>query len=210
MGLKLSCIHRGSLPRQVVPPPARVIAADGSLRELPAAHQPSGVAVADVLGLGSDTAAAAAPAFFVCNADALYFDERPPTLAPGELLRPGQIYFVLPAAMLARPLSSADMAALAVRATSALASGSGKPPRRHGRRRGHGGGKKVRVAPVHEEPEDAGEDVFFNEKLNEQTLGELGAPLSPAARGRQKVATATARSRSRLRRALSIIREDAE
>ncbi|KAL6629006.1 hypothetical protein ACP70R_028771 [Stipagrostis hirtigluma subsp. patula] len=205
MGLKLSCIHRGCLSRQVhhqpaSPPPAKVIAADGSLKELPASH-PSSVAVADVLG------GDAASSFFMCHADALYFNEHPPALSPGELLRPGQIYFVLPAAMLGRPLSSADMAALAVRASAAIASSSGKQQRRQGRRRGHGGKKKVRVSPVREEPEDGGEDVFFNEKLNEQTLGEVGLLLSPA-RGEQKLAASEARRR--LKRALSIIQEDAE
>ena len=101
------------------------------------------------------------------------------------------------------------MAALAVRATTALASSSNSKPRRHGRRRGHGGGKKkaVRVMPVHEEMDDGGEDVFFNEKLNQQTLGEFGMLLSPAKKDK-KLAAATATSR--LKRALSIIQEDAE
>ncbi|KAL6888351.1 hypothetical protein ACP4OV_009377 [Aristida adscensionis] len=225
MGLKLSCIHRGCcccLSVQVhvhqppSPPPVRVIAADGSLRELRPLHTPS-VAVSDVLGLGGGDAAASSP-FFVCNSDALYFNEHPPALAPGEPLRPGQMYFVLPAAMLARPLSSADMAALAVRASAALASSSSnqRRRRRRGWRRGGGGAggkkQKVRVTPVREEwREDAGEDdddVFFNERLNEQTLGELGVLLSPARGGDKKPAMAAAQSP--LRRALSIIREDAE
>ncbi|KAL6629005.1 hypothetical protein ACP70R_028770 [Stipagrostis hirtigluma subsp. patula] len=199
MGLKLSCIHRGSLSRQVhqpaSPPPVRIIAADGSLKELPASSR---VAVSDVLGLGGDLASSSS---FVCNSNALYFNEHPPPLSPGELLRPGQIYFVLPATMLGRPLSSADMAALAVRATAAIASTS-EPPRR---RRGHGGKKKVRVSPVREDGEGF---VFFNEKLNEQTLGQFGVSLSPA-RGEQKLAASEA-PRRRLKRALSIIREDAE
>ncbi|XP_066325155.1 uncharacterized protein [Miscanthus floridulus] len=207
MGLKLSCIRHGSLSRQVdlpaSPAPARVIAADGSLKELPASS-PS--IVSDVLG---QSGGAASSSFFVCNSDALYFNERPPALCPGEVLRPGQTYFVLPAAMLDKPLSTADMAALAVRATTALASSSNSKPRRHGRRRGHGGGKKkaVRVMPVREEMDDGGEDVFFNEKLNQQTLGEFGMLLSPAKKD-EKLAAAAATSR--LKRALSIIQEDAE
>ncbi|XP_066318081.1 uncharacterized protein [Miscanthus floridulus] len=205
MGLKLSCVHHGSLSRQAhmpsSPAPARVIAADGSLKELPA-FSPS--SIADVLGRSSD---AVSSSFFVCNSDALYFNERPPALDPGEVLRPGQIYFVLPAAMLERPLSTGDMAELAVRATMALASSS--KPRRHGRRCARGGGKKkaVRVMPVREEMEDGSEvDVFFNEKLNQQTLGEFGMLLSPAKDKKLAAATAT----SRLKRALSIIQEDAE
>jgi hypothetical protein len=102
------------------------------------------------------------------------------------------------------------MAALAVRATTALASSSNsKPRRRHGQRRGRGGGKKkaVRVMPVREEMEDGGENVFFNEKLNQQTLGEFGMLLSPAKKN-EKLAAAAATSR--LKRVLSIIQEDTE
>ncbi|KAG2649149.1 uncharacterized protein LOC120654944 [Panicum virgatum] len=205
MGLKLSCIHRGSLSRQVhqqaSPAPARVIAADGSLKELPAS---SSSRVSDVLGHTGD----AAQSLFVCNSDALYFNEHPPALAPADLLRPGQIYFVLPAAMLEKPLSTADMAALAVRASTALASSTKR--RSHGRRRARGKKKAVRVMPVREEMAHGGdgEDVFFNEKLNQQTLGEFGVSLNPAMRDEKKLAAAAATSR--LKRALSIIQEDAE
>jgi hypothetical protein len=208
MGSKLSCVSRGSLSRQVSLPAApavRVIAADGSLKEFPASPL---AAVSGVLGLGGD-ASASAPLFFVCNSDALYFNERPPALAPGDLLRPGQIYFVLPAAMLGRPLSSAEMAELAVCASAALASSSNKA-QPCGRRQGRSGGgkkkKKVRVVPVREDQKE--NDVFFNQKLNELTLGEFGLAMSPA-RNHEKVVAAAA-VRSRLRRALSIIREDAE
>uniref|UniRef100_A0A0D9VD88 Uncharacterized protein n=1 Tax=Leersia perrieri TaxID=77586 RepID=A0A0D9VD88_9ORYZ len=66
MGSKLSCIYRpdsdviaaysAAIP---APAPARVIAADGSLRELPVASPPSAAAVvSDVLGGGEDEAAA--------------------------------------------------------------------------------------------------------------------------------------------------------
>jgi hypothetical protein len=116
-----------------------------------------------VLGRSGDDATSS---FFVCNSDTLYFNDCSPALAPGEVLRPGQIYFVLPAAMLDRLLSTVDMATLAVQATTALASGN--KPKRHGRRRARGGGKKmaVRVMPMREEMEDGGEvNVFFNEKL---------------------------------------------
>ncbi|KAG2634888.1 uncharacterized protein LOC120662653 [Panicum virgatum] len=44
-----------------------------------------------------------------------------PALGADELLRRRQTYFVLPVGMLGRPLASADMAALAVRASDALA-----------------------------------------------------------------------------------------
>ncbi|KAM3240842.1 hypothetical protein ACQJBY_054096 [Aegilops geniculata] len=191
MGAKVSSSsnHRGSLSEQAHQPASiRVIAADGSLKELPASPR---VAVSDVL-------AGDAASFFVCNSDALYFNEPPPALASDELLRPGQIYFLLPAAVLRRPLSSADMAALAVRASAAIA-GAKRPERR-------GGKKNLRVVPVREEVEDC-EDVMFNEKLNERTLGEFSVSLSPAKKSNGKLA---ARSRLRLKRALSIIQEAAD
>ena len=190
MGAKVSSSsnHRGSLSEQAHQPASvRVIAADGSLKELPATPR---VAVSDVL-------AGEAASFFVCNSDALYFNEPPPALASDELLRPGQIYFLIPAAELGRPLSSADMAALAVRASAAIAAKS--PEQR-------GGKKNLRVVPVREEVEDC-EDVMFNEKLNERTLGEFAVSLSPVKKSNGKLA---ARSRLRLKRALSIIQEAAD
>ncbi|KAF0935700.1 hypothetical protein E2562_035748 [Oryza meyeriana var. granulata] len=202
MGLKLSCIHRqDSSPLQHAhqPAPARVIAADGSLKELPPASATVAVAVADVLG-------GEVASFFVCSSDALYFNEEPPALAPGEVLRPGQIYFVLPAAMLGQPLSTADMAALAVRASAALA--AAKAPRR-GVRRGGKKKKTVRVTPLRDEPLDGG-DVLFHEKLNERTLGESPASWNPPKSDEKLAAAAAAAARSPLKRALSIIQEDAE
>lgn len=203
MGLNLSCIHRGTTTRQVhqptSPAPARVITADGSLKELPSSPSPC---VSDVLPSHNDNAAA--PSLFVCNSDELYFNEHPPALAPGDLLRPGQIYFVLETAMLEKPLLTADMAALAVRSSTALAASSRTRQRRRRRRACGGGGKKkvVRVMPVREEVEDGGEDVFFNEKLNQQTLGEF---VGSQAKRDEKLGVT-----SRLKRALSIIQEDAE
>ncbi|CAM0946376.1 unnamed protein product [Alopecurus aequalis] len=192
MGAKLSsCFNHGSSLSQKAHQPARgvrVIAADGSLKELPASPR---VVVADVLG-GEDAS------FFMCNSDALYFSEPPPALVSDDLLQPGQIYFLLPAAVLGRPLSSADMAALAVRASTALA--VSRPQRRGGKN------KKVRVVPAQEELED-GENVLFNEKLNEWTLGEFTTAMSPTKKNDELLA---ARSRLKLKRALSIIQEFAE
>ncbi|KAM0823252.1 hypothetical protein ACQ4PT_070988 [Festuca glaucescens] len=155
MGSGLSHNHRSSVSPQQQPSSARVIGADGSLTEFPAS---SLVSVSDVLGDN------AGRRFFVCSSDALYFDEDVPALGGGELLRPGQIYFVLPAAMLGRPLSSTDMAAMAVRASEAIATARARPAR---------GLRKARVAPVHSET-GFGDilDGAVNEKLNERTLGE--------------------------------------
>jgi hypothetical protein len=170
-----------------------VIALDGTLKELPASDPLA--SVSDVLGSGAS--------FFVCNSDALYFNEPPPALAAAERLRPGQMYFVLPAEMLGRPLSTADMAALAVRATSALGTGD-KPPQR--RRRG-------RVVPVTRlEAKDRAEQSMFYETLNELTRGG-SAVFTASARSDEKVGAVALRgtkSSSAFTRMLSMIREDAE
>ncbi|KAK3134134.1 hypothetical protein QOZ80_6AG0545390 [Eleusine coracana subsp. coracana] len=183
MGSGLSSDHRGIRSSLHQPPPARVIGVDGSLREFQAAASPP-ASVSDVLGGGDN-----AGRFFVCSSDALYFDADVPALGADELLRPGQIYFVLPVAMLGRPLSAADMAALAVRATEAMAA----------RSRGRAGGfTKVRVVPVR-----ADGDGEINEKLNQRTLGEF---LMNSMRNAKKL---TVVARPPIRRALSAIAEDA-
>ncbi|KAL6874053.1 hypothetical protein ACP4OV_014135 [Aristida adscensionis] len=204
MGSGLSSNHRSSValhhpaPASSSPAPALVIAADGSLREFAQQASSSGATVSDVLG-GN-----AAGRFFLCSSDALYFDVDVPALGGGELLRPGQIYFVLPAAMLGRPLSTADMAALAARASQALAA------RARPRRRGLGlGVVKVRVTPVHAGSGRGGGDGDgeVNEKLNQRTLGQLVTPTPTPARIAKKSAVV---ARPTARRVLSTIEEDAE
>ncbi|KAK8461536.1 hypothetical protein SEVIR_1G052633v4 [Setaria viridis] len=207
MGSAVSCIDAPSVsgdvqqPARPPAPPSRVIAADGSLKELPGPQLPT---VSDVLS----SSGGASPSFFVCNSDALYFDERPPALAAAERLRPGQMYFVLPVAMLGRPLSSADMAALAARAIAALP--AEEPRGRAGEKRKR---KQVRVVPVllREDGEGGVDESVFHETLNEKTLGELAAATSQARGGDKVAAAATGKTRpSALKRALSMIREDAE
>ncbi|CAN6204883.1 unnamed protein product [Urochloa humidicola] len=100
------------------------------------------------------------PPRFLCSADELGFDAPPRTLAAGEELRPGQLYFVLPAPMLRRPLSGDDMAALAVRAATALAAEAGlaaaggvmsPPPQRRAKQAADKGRRRqatARVAPL--------------------------------------------------------------
>uniref|UniRef100_A0ACD6ADQ9 Uncharacterized protein n=1 Tax=Avena sativa TaxID=4498 RepID=A0ACD6ADQ9_AVESA len=191
MGSGLSHNHRSSVSPQQQPSSARVIAADGSLTEFPAS---SPVSVSDVLGDN------AGRRFFVCSSDALYFDEDVPALHGGELLRSGQIYFVLPAAMLGRPLSSVDMAAMAARASEALAARA----RPLGR-----GVRKARVTPAESGPADV--DGQVNEKLNERTLREdsLTGSGSPARNGK-RLAMAAFPSGKRALTRLGTIEEDAE
>ncbi|XP_051201733.1 uncharacterized protein [Lolium perenne] len=192
MGSGFSHNHRSSVSPQQQPSSARVIATDGSLTEFSAS---SPVSVSDVLGDN------AGPRFFVCSSDALYFDEDAAALGGGELLLPGQIYFVLPVALLGRPLSSVDMAAMAVRASQALATARARLAR---------GVRMSRVAPVHAETGLC--DVLngeVNEKLNERNLGEdsltgLGSPTRNCKR------LAVAEPVKRVPTPLGTIEEDAE
>ncbi|KAG8075240.1 hypothetical protein GUJ93_ZPchr0006g45540 [Zizania palustris] len=209
MGSGLSCTHRSSA--LFLHQPAQVIAADGSLREVAAAAASSStspVSVSDVLGGNADR-------FFLCSSDALYFDVDVPALDGGELLRPGQMYFLLPAAMLGRPLSGVDMAALAVRASDALAARTTRRPRARGRGRARGvkNKKQVRVMPVHA-ASGCGADVHgdwkLNEKLNERTLGEYSVMTwpCPAASVANNLAASPSPS-PQVKRLLSTIEEDA-
>jgi hypothetical protein len=88
---------------------------------------------------------------FLCSSDELRLDAPPRALADEEELQPGWLYFVLPLSMLLLALSELEMAALAVRASSALAVASGvtSPPRRKnvaGTNRKQR--KTARVAPI--------------------------------------------------------------
>lgn len=130
-------------------PTAKVIALDGALREYPAP-----ITVSQVLGTDL-------PSCFLCSSDGLFFDAFIPALDHGDSLRPGQIYFVLPVAKLEYPLSGSDMAALAIKASTALSSA---PDKRRGRKR------RIRVRPVMvlEEGEGVGDGGFQGfERINE-------------------------------------------
>ncbi|KAM0856404.1 hypothetical protein ACQ4PT_049206 [Festuca glaucescens] len=124
-------------------------------------------ATAKVVGLDGSMAQYAAPvtarealgndernqneSVFLCSSDELRFDAPPHALADEEELQPGWLYFVLPVSMLRLALSGHEMAALAVKASSALAivSDIASPPRRNkvagtkGKQR-----KTARVAPL--------------------------------------------------------------
>ncbi|CAA7019393.1 unnamed protein product [Microthlaspi erraticum] len=61
------------------------------------------------------------PTSFVCNSDDMDFDDAVLAVGGSEDLRPGELYFVLPLTWLNHPLRADQMAALAVKASSALA-----------------------------------------------------------------------------------------
>ncbi|KAM0861802.1 hypothetical protein ACQ4PT_045656 [Festuca glaucescens] len=106
-----SCVSLSAAP----PPPTvatvKVVHVDGSIVQLA-----TPVTARD--GLGSDAASSSS---FLCSSDELRFDLPARALANEEALQPGCLYFALPVSMLRRPLSGQDMAALAVKASSAFA-----------------------------------------------------------------------------------------
>ncbi|OIV92898.1 hypothetical protein TanjilG_01032 [Lupinus angustifolius] len=60
------------------------------------------------------------PTCFICNSDEMDFDDVVSAVHENDVLQPGQLYFALPLSRLGQPLQPAEMAALAVKASSAL------------------------------------------------------------------------------------------
>lgn len=60
------------------------------------------------------------PMCFICNSDEMDFDDVVTAIHEDDVLQPGQLYFALPLSRLSHPLQAAEMAALAVKASSAL------------------------------------------------------------------------------------------
>ncbi|CAL0311523.1 unnamed protein product [Lupinus luteus] len=60
------------------------------------------------------------PMCFICNSDEMDFDDVVKAVHEDDVLQPGQLYFALPLSRLNHPLHAAEMAALAVKASSAL------------------------------------------------------------------------------------------
>ncbi|KAJ9177175.1 hypothetical protein P3X46_012416 [Hevea brasiliensis] len=60
------------------------------------------------------------PTYFICNADEMEYDDVVSAINDDEELQLGQLYFALPLSLLKYPLQPEEMAALAVKASSAL------------------------------------------------------------------------------------------
>ncbi|KAJ4812456.1 HTH-type transcriptional regulator [Rhynchospora pubera] len=114
------------------PATVKLILPDGSLREFSWPVRPAYI-------LGKDEQAS-----FVCDSDTMEIDQIVTATAADKELRLGQIYFVLPRSMLNRPLKAEEMAALAVRASGALAKVSGS-------KKGHKGTVAPLVFEIEEE-----------------------------------------------------------
>ncbi|XP_034690040.1 uncharacterized protein LOC117917765 [Vitis riparia] len=65
------------------------------------------------------------PSCFICNSDEMDFDDVVSAIHDDEELQPGQLYFALPLSRLKQPLQAEEMAALAVKASSALMKSGG-------------------------------------------------------------------------------------
>ncbi|GMI86429.1 hypothetical protein like AT2G23690 [Hibiscus trionum] len=89
---------------------AKLILQDGRLQEFPYP-----VKVSYVLQRN--------PMCFICNSDEMDFDDVASAIEEDEELQPGQLYFALPLSWLKHPLQAEEMAALAVKASSALMRG---------------------------------------------------------------------------------------
>ncbi|CAI9763298.1 unnamed protein product [Fraxinus pennsylvanica] len=61
------------------------------------------------------------PTYFICNSDEMDFNDVVSAVSDEEELQPGQLYFALPLSRLKHRLQAEEMAALAVKASSALA-----------------------------------------------------------------------------------------
>lgn len=66
------------------------------------------------------------PACFICNSDEMDFDDVVSAISDEEELQLGQLYFALPLSRLRQRLQAEEMAALAVKASSALSKSGGE------------------------------------------------------------------------------------
>ncbi|KAE8704819.1 hypothetical protein F3Y22_tig00110437pilonHSYRG00060 [Hibiscus syriacus] len=86
---------------------AKLILQDGRLQEFPYPVKASYVIQTN-------------PTCFICNSDEMDFDDVVSAIEEDEELQPGQLYFALPLSFLKHRLRAEEMAALAVKASSAL------------------------------------------------------------------------------------------
>ncbi|KAJ3707353.1 hypothetical protein LUZ61_011058 [Rhynchospora tenuis] len=119
-----SCLSAHSDEMTDMLPTSKVITIDGSLREYSVSTK-----VSEVLD-EKPTAS------FLCCSDELYMDRAIPALGSHEWIELEQIYFILPRSMLDQPLKGKDMAALAVKASLALAGALEKESEKIGGKRG--------------------------------------------------------------------------
>lgn len=164
-------------------PTAKIVTAGGDLRQYSVA-----VTAADALLHLDPGSGESAAASFLCNSDALLFDEPAPALLPWERLQLGQVYFALPRSMLRRPLAAAEMGALAARAGWAMSAAEGGGSRRRG-------AKRMKICPVVDAGGDeAGFDKTRAAKLSRSSSSSVRR-LQRSASRRTRMAVRSFRSR---------------
>ncbi|GJN24397.1 hypothetical protein PR202_gb12135 [Eleusine coracana subsp. coracana] len=133
---------------------ALVLLPTGELREYPRAATAARALEDAAAGCGGEAEAekAGPSSWFLCDADGVGFDGPVTAVRGGEALRPGQIYFVLPAETRRRGMRGEEVAALAVKASAALAAAAGTNGR--SRRRGAVVAPLVFSPPTEEEEEE--------------------------------------------------------
>ncbi|KAK1393442.1 Poly polymerase [Heracleum sosnowskyi] len=99
---------------------ANLITLNGQLRQFPIPLTVSQLLLQ--IDSESESESKSKSEYFICNSDALYYDEHIQAMELTEELQSGQIYFTLPNSKLHYPLSASDMAALAVKASAAISS----------------------------------------------------------------------------------------
>lgn len=119
-----NCFSFGSDFGRRETPFANVVSLAGVLRRYPIPVTASQVLCMETSSPG---------AYFLCDSDRLDFDDYVKSLSPDEELEPEQVYFVLPVYKLRRRLAAAEMAALAVKASTALNAASNQRRKRKAR-----------------------------------------------------------------------------
>ncbi|KAM0861803.1 hypothetical protein ACQ4PT_045657 [Festuca glaucescens] len=149
-----SCVSLSVAPPQPAVATAKVVHLDGSLAQY-------ATSVTAREALGSDATSSSS---FLCSCDELQFDAPARALADEEVLQPGCLYFALPVSMLRRPLSGQEMAALAVKASSAFAAvaNSGK---------GRGAARVAPLVAADEGEPDGGRDHQVYGKYGTRKMG---------------------------------------
>ncbi|KAJ1702563.1 hypothetical protein LUZ63_002342 [Rhynchospora breviuscula] len=154
-----SCLSAHSDEMTDMLPTAKVITIDGSLREYSVSTK-----VSEVLD-EKPTAS------FLCCSDELYMDRAIPALGSHEWIDLDQIYFILPRSMLNQPLEGKDMAALAVKASLALAGALEKKSSKIGGKQG------IQVMPTRK----------LDELGQTKLVGDFKKSKQPRSRGRLSV-----------------------
>ncbi|KAI6695326.1 hypothetical protein NL676_023036 [Syzygium grande] len=142
-------ICHSSEPASAADATAKLILHDGRLREF--AHP---VRASRLLQSCCGGGGGGDPACFICDADDVGPDGAVSAVGGDEELRFGRLYFALPLSRLERPLEAKEMAALAVKASSAMKGGKGRGRKCRGMVAGafsvekEGGGARWRRAVV--------------------------------------------------------------